>query len=763
VTALSRLQSQTRVSTVEVDVGGASPAQLATLEHQPGVAAVARLIVYAQQVDGYPDLQIAAATDDRLGTVVDRALVVSGRAANPREPYEIAIGEGLAKLAHLRVGDRLPAQSMTPDQMDLVKSDRNPGPPRGPSSTFTVVGIVRRPLDLGDRAATGGVVVLTPAFNRLATGRMGVYADVLRVRTDSSGDVPRVLAAAERVFGPSLFSATDLAGENDGATDAINVLSLALWIFAGVTALAGAVTIAILLTREIAQTGASPAALQSLGMTRAARTAVGVFIAIAIAVLGVSMAVVLALALAPLFPIGTARLADPSVGFHIDFAVIGVGVLVLAAFVLAVGAGAARRAGRVSGTAGRVRSHRRRATTLERSARAGLPPAFTNGVRMALEPGRGERAVPVRSAYVGGIFGVLGVTALVVFVASLTHLATTPHLYGWTFDFTATDIAFAHDCGANTNGGVDQVRGVGDVAVLCAGPIHVDDRSVTGWGLTPVRGRIDPEIVVGRAPNGPNEVALGAKTLSALHAKIGDTVRARAAHATGSYRVVGQAAFPRVAGDVLQPLDEGAFFTNRGFAPLVPDNDVSRYVVARFAPKADRASVLATVGKLADFNPDPSVKTFEYSRGARPPSAPPEIDRLQRLGWLAPVLGVLLALLAVLAVGHALVTSVRRRKRELAVLKTFGFTGGQVRATIGWQATTLATVSVVVGVPIGIVIGRFAWRLLANTLGVSTSTWIPLLPPFGVVVAAIVIVNLIGMVPARAAARTRPAVALRAE
>src|SRR5262249_3510310 len=92
--------------------------------------------------------------------------------------------------------------------------------------------------DLGDRGATGGVVVLTPAFNRLAAGRMGIYTDVLRVRTNGRGDVPRVLAAADRIFGPSVFSAIDLAGENDGAADAINALTLALWIFAGGTAVA---------------------------------------------------------------------------------------------------------------------------------------------------------------------------------------------------------------------------------------------------------------------------------------------------------------------------------------------------------------------------------------------------------------------------------------------------------------------------------------------------------------------------------------------
>jgi len=128
----------------------------------------------------------------------------------------------------------------------------------------------------------------------------------------------------------------------------------------------------------------------------------------------------------------------------------------------------------------------------------------------------------------------------------------------------------------------------------------------------PLRGTIGPEIVAGRAPNAPNEIALGAKTLGAVHAKIDDTVQAGAAHAPVSYRVVGQAVFPRVAGGDIQPLAEGAFFTNRGFAPMERDNNnVSRYILGRFAPNADRAEVLATVSKLPDFNPDPAAQTTD--------------------------------------------------------------------------------------------------------------------------------------------------------
>ena len=57
---------------------------------------------------------------------------------------------------------------------------------------------------------------------------------------------------------------------------------------------------------------------------------------------------------------------------------------------------------------------------------------------------------------------------------------------------------------------------------------------------------------------------------------------------------------------------------------------------------------------------------------------------------------------------------VRRRRRDFAVLKTLGFDRGQVRATVAWQATTLAALGVALGVPLGIVIGDAVWRLIAD-------------------------------------------------
>jgi hypothetical protein len=61
------------------------------------------------------------------------------------------------------------------------------------------------------------------------------------------------------------------------------------------------------------------------------------------------------------------------------------------------------------------------------------PPAAA-GTRLALQPGHGRAAVPVRSAIFGATLGVAALTASLVLAASLGHLLDTPRLSGFTWD-----------------------------------------------------------------------------------------------------------------------------------------------------------------------------------------------------------------------------------------------------------------------------------------------------------------------------------------
>jgi ABC-type lipoprotein release transport system permease subunit len=120
-------------------------------------------------------------------------------------------------------------------------------------------------------------------------------------------------------------------------------------------------------------------------------------------------------------------------------------------------------------------------------------------------------------------------------------------------------------------------------------------------------------------------------------------------------------------------------------------------------------------------------------------------------------------LLALGTMMHALVTSVRRRRRDLAVLKTLGFMRGQVAATIAWEATTFAVVALSVGLPLGVVAGRWAWQLTASQLGVDSGPIVSLLAIAAAAAGTVLVANLVAAIPGWAAGRLRPATALRSE
>ncbi|MGO9876387.1 MAG: FtsX-like permease family protein [Acidimicrobiia bacterium] len=751
-TALARFNSSSRAATVQLQVPTVTAAQLRAFGRIPEVASFGLASGIYVLDPKAPNLTIVAEPNTQVGTVVDRARVIAGRAASPAAVDEVAIDESVAAQIHLGIGDHLDVASFTPKQIAVALRGGNLGAPAGPRVSLRIVGLVRRPFDLGRRGATGGITILTPAFYRAYSGRMGGFPGwTIRARTRNGlPDIPQIKAAALRIFGPSPnLSVTNPATEAGGAQDAIDVLTIALWILAGVVAVAGAVAIGIVLTREIALPSFDQETLRALGMTRFQRRAISAPRAFLVGLGGALVAVVAAAAASGLFPIGIARIAEPDPGVRLDWPVLALGFVALAVAVLVIAFVATFRNAQAAAVDADAPISRRTSTI---AAQAGLPPTATNGLRMALERGRGRTAVPVRSAFVGAVLGVFGVTAVFVFASSLNHLVTTPRLYGWTWNFSAPDNTSAspNSC-IRSDYGLLKEPGVGALVSVCeeTDNIELDGHETTGWSFTSLRGTIEPEIIAGRAPATPLEVALGSTTLRTLGKHIGDTVQASGPHTKHEYLIVGQAVFPAIG--QIQPLADGAAFTGSGFAPLFDPNNFSRYLLGDFTPNANRAAVEHWIATNPDLSP------------ASVPSLPVEIDRIHQIDWLPTTLAILLAALALIAVGHAVITSVRRRRRELALLKTLGFKRRQVRITIAWQATTLAAIGLLIGLPTGLVAGRLAWRLIANNLGVTNTSTTPTLALALVIPATIALINLVAFLPARTAAHTRPALTLRSE
>jgi ABC-type lipoprotein release transport system permease subunit len=127
------------------------------------------------------------------------------------------------------------------------------------------------------------------------------------------------------------------------------------------------------------------------------------------------------------------------------------------------------------------------------------------------------------------------------------------------------------------------------------------------------------------------------------------------------------------------------------------------------------------------------------------------------------VLAGILGVLGVATMTHLLASAVRRRRRDLAILKTLGFSRGQITAAVLWQSALLAAVALLIGVPLGVGVGRWLWTFFATQLGVLVEPRVPVPAVLLVIPAAIVLAGIVAAVPARVASLVKPALVLRTE
>ena len=116
----------------------------------------------------------------------------------------------------------------------------------------------------------------------------------------------------------------------------------------------------------------------------------------------------------------------------------------------------------------------------------------------------------MRSAAVGAVLGVLGVTAVLVFGASLDALVDAPARYGAPWDFQLTDETANTPCGAGDYG-LGGHRGIAALTEVCTQNVQLDGRPVGALAYTASPGdRFSPRSSrVGRRV-GHHEVALEA-------------------------------------------------------------------------------------------------------------------------------------------------------------------------------------------------------------------------------------------------------------
>jgi putative ABC transport system permease protein len=250
---------------------------------------------------------------------------------------------------------------------------------------------------------------------------------------------------------------------------------------------------------------------------------------------------------------------------------------------------------------------------------------------------------------------------------------------------------------------------------------------------------------------------MGRESLSMLGLRVGDTVRATGATTTKQLTIVGIPVFPDFG---FGPgLGRGAAMTMDGLRAFYPDATLNLAIGTFTEGEAPEAAI----GRLeAAFPKDLREQGVEIGTSEDIASRGTTIKATLRAGSLPLKLSVLLAFAAFATLVHLLLTSVRRRRRDLAILQTLGFRRGQIMATVAWQALILAGIALVIGIPIGIMAGRLAWSVFAYRLGVVPE---PAISPLSlIVIPAVLVVSLIVAVgPGLVARRTRPAAILKAE
>jgi hypothetical protein len=250
--------------------------------------------------------------------------------------------------------------------------------------------------------------------------------------------------------------------------------------------------------------------------------------------------------------------------------------------------------------------------------------------------------------------------------------------------------------------------------------------------------------------------------------KLGDTITVTfvGEEHPRSMRIVGRAVFPTLGRGSFTPtsLGDGAAVIASDFSQLEKNVDPQatepyNFVLFKFRTGANRSAVETRLSR--DFVSPDCAATNDCSLTSQ--QRPIELGVLKRVRSVPLILAGLLALFAAVTLTHALLTSVRMRARDLAVLKTIGFVRRQIRATVAWQTSSLAISALILGIPLGIIAGRALWSFFASGLGVLSHPALSVLVVVVVMPGVLVLANIIGALPARAAARTEAAVVLRTE
>ena len=768
--AYPRFLKASKASDVLVAPSGFAPGYLSALARLPGVDAVAPVVGLDLTPLGHGDLaarasNTAAPVDGRLGHLLEVPKMLTGRLPAAGRPGEIAIDQRGAAMMDLQVGSVL--------TMLAAPDGQPPGADTAGQRLLRerVVGItVTRgsvfPVNEQDKAPT---IMASPAlFHMLGARYVGYSGAYVQLRPGASAQAFGHRAQALTREFPATGGHVFVADENTQAAaveQAIRPAAIALGLFALVLAVTALLIVGQAATRLLATDSPNNQALSALGMTRGQLTAVGLIKVGVAAAAGAMVAAGVAVAASPLMPIGTAALAEPDPGVSADVTVLAAGAAAIVMLLV----------GRVAWPAWRLASAgtRRSGTPTATGPRSRLtawpasvtaPVTAAVGMRLALEPGRGRTAVPVRSALAGTVLSVLAVTAALSFGANLLHLVNSPPLYGKRWD-AAIDVQFATISPAAAGHRLGRLPGIAGWTFGQHGILEISGHVIPAIGLAAGKGPLlSPTLLQGRPPGNKNEIVLGTSTLRQIGRQVGQTITVTVSGHPLRARIVGRAVFPNFGQGSFTPTDLGqgaetaaAVLTPQTVLPGAPPG--FQFVLLSFTPGPSRAANIASFRRsMTSF-----CQTIQQSTCVVTSQRPNGVTNYASIDRVPAVLAALLAVVGLAVLGQFIVVSGRRRRRDFAIFKALGMLRRQISTMIAWQVSTLTGLALLAGLPLGVAAGRWSWALFAHGLGIPPGAITPTRPLLLMVPAVIVIANAVAFWPGRATARLGAADVLRAE
>src|SRR6266702_407900 len=674
--------------------------------------------------------------------------LLSGRMPDQSDPGEVLASFTLAKDNGVRIGSVIRVQLGSVAQLRGGPPDRSPVLHR----TLRVVGIVAAESEFPSGGSPHYDLYATTAFAAAVNHRAALlstyYVRFVHGAADLAGFDSRLRSL-------DVYGTSDLDAAADAVEASIRPQVIGWYVLAGLAALAALAVIGQAMTRQTVTERADQHALSALGVRPREFAQLALLRALLTGAAGAAGAMLATVLASPLTPVGEARLAVPSPGsMSFDPVVLPLGALAVLAAVTAVSAWPALRYARL------LRNRPQRAAAL-----AGLPAPALIGIRHALERGRGGQ--PVGTALLGTVMAVAALCATAVFGASLTHLVSSPALYGAPFQ-----AYFSGDgepgSQAVVNGplldSLRKDRAIEQITLGAFVEVNVNGRHVRTVAMTPVRGPALLSAVDGRLPRGDGDIMLGVATMRATGARLGGTVRVTVTDPAGAphqarFRVIGRASLNAGA----TGLGNGAVMTTSAFidAQCPPGGGQPA------CQRAVRRGIASVVLVRAAPGPAGSAALARHIREYRSltnlPGKPTVLVNFGESVNFPLLFGVAMSLFGAATMVHLLLVSVTRRRTETGLLKVLGFVRRQVAAAVCWQATAVTLVGIAVGAPVGIATGKVLWLAFATNFGV-----VPVAVTEPVLIAALAVVvlaaaNLLAAVPALLAARSHPARLLRAE